>query len=84
MGSSLWVFIADGVQHNCDGESRDYLESVCMKLPDCGDCYPGRYADLLQPCEKDEFHCGDGQCVHGHQLCDRQFDCANGADELKW
>ena len=35
-------------------------------------------------CTEDEFDCGDGQCVHGLQLCDHKFDCKSGADELKW
>lgn len=53
-----------------------------MKLPD-EKCLP---ADGPQsgPCGEDEFHCGDGQCIHGLGVCDFKYQCKNGADELRW
>lgn len=76
--------LAGAVEQNCQGESRDYLMNACEMLPDEEHCYPGRAEDLWQPCGDDEFHCGDGQCIHGTKLCDRAADCKNAADELKW
>lgn len=72
------------MEENCDGESREFLMSVCGMLPDDDKCYPGRPEYTRQPCGEDEFHCGDGQCIHGSKLCDRAADCENWADELKW
>lgn len=66
----------------CRGASRDYLESICMQLPE-EDCLPALPMNDSK-CTEDEFDCGDGQCVHGLQLCDHKFDCKSGADELKW
>ena len=70
-----------------DGEGTATLTSYCMKLPD-----KEEEACLSEPietpdqdeCGEDEFNCGNGQCVHGLQLCDHKYDCWTGADELKW
>lgn len=35
-------------------------------------------------CSADEFDCGDGKCIHALGVCDKRFDCYNGADELQW
>lgn len=35
-------------------------------------------------CDRDEFNCGDGQCVPTPFICNRVYDCSNGADELHW
>ena len=75
-------FITDGIRDGCRGASRDYLESICMQLPE-KDCLPALPMNDSK-CTEDEFDCGDGQCVHGLQLCDHKFDCKSGADELKW
>lgn len=51
-----------------------------MELPneDC-DAVPEK-----DECGKHEYSCGDGQCVHGLAVCDRQRDCSNWADEREW
>jgi len=70
------------VAERCDGDSRAYLESICMKLPE--EKCVGADDMSSGPCGTDEFHCGDGQCVHGLDLCDYKYACKNGADELRW
>ena len=52
-----------------------------MKLPE-KDCIDGPMN--RQRCEEDEFDCGNGQCIHGLGVCDRKYQCMNGADELMW
>lgn len=49
------------------------------------------YVDIVQSivasmnkCDQYEFDCGNGQCIQGLSVCDSNFDCYNGADELKW
>ena len=54
---------------------------LCMKLPEEG-CIGG--PDQMSRCEEDEFNCGNGQCIHGLGVCDRKYQCRNGADELEW
>lgn len=77
--------ILDGVRQSCEGETKTSLEELCMKLPAEGDCNPGRIDYETNACDDAlEFPCGDGQCVHGLQWCDRKLDCRNGADELRW
>ena len=53
-----------------------------MKLPE-KDCLPA-LGNELKRCEEDEYDCGDGQCIHGLGLCDGEYQCLNGADELEW
>lgn len=53
-----------------------------MMLPE-EECLPG-LPEPEDPCEEDEFHCGGGQCIHGADVCDFEYECANGADELQW
>lgn len=64
-----------------DGASKAYLEELCMKLPD-KDCLPMEQNPYT--CSADEFDCGDGKCIHALGVCDKRFDCYNGADELQW
>ena len=40
--------------------------------------------DQMSRCEEDEFDCGNGQCIHGLGVCDRKYQCRNGADEHEW
>jgi len=68
------------VREGCRGSSRDYLESICMQLPE-KDCLPA--IEDSTKCGEDEFSCGDGQCIPGLLLCDNQYHCSNGADELE-
>jgi len=51
----------DGVRGICHGEGRDYLESLCMKLPE-QDCLPVLDSPAHY-CGEHEFSCGDGQCI---------------------
>ena len=74
--------LADGVAKSCSGDGRQYLESLCDKLPE-EDCLPGM-PEKENPCDEHEFHCGDGQCIPGLGVCDYKYQCMNGADELKW
>ena len=53
-----------------------------MKLPE-KECIEGPM-DERTKCEEDEFDCGNGQCIHGLGVCDRKYQCRNGADELEW
>lgn len=79
----IFPFVTGGVRELCEGESRDYLESVCMMLPDDDECYSGKKEEQEKPCGPEEFACGD-ECVHGSAICDRKFDCRDHSDELKW
>ncbi|KAF6017572.1 hypothetical protein EB796_024123 [Bugula neritina] len=72
----------DGVRYSCNGEGRDYLESLCMKLPD-EECLPA-IASPVQPCGEHEFSCGDGQCIPGLGVCNNKYECLSGADEEEW
>lgn len=55
-----------------------------MALPTEG-CYNGTEVEEDTDCGEHGFHCGDGTCVHGMQLCDYRYDClATGRDELGW
>ena len=73
--------IVEGVSKDCEGDAKDYLEKLCMKLPD-DKCIGG--PDEVSKCEEDEFDCGNGQCIHGLGVCDTKYQCRNGADELEW
>ena len=66
---------------NCEGDSKAYLESVCMKLPE-DNCMGD--TNQLSRCGEYEFDCGDGQCIPGVGVCDGKYQCMNGADELGW
>ena len=55
---------------------------LCKKLPE-ERCIEGPY-DYMSKCEEDEFHCGDGQCIHGLGVCDGKYQCMTGADERMW
>lgn len=72
----------DGVRGICHGEGRDYLESLCMKLPE-QDCLPVLDSPAHY-CGEHEFSCGDGQCIETLAVCDYKFDCLNGQDEVNW
>ena len=74
--------VVDGVRYSCHGEGRDYLESLCMKLPD-EECLPA-IASPVQPCGEYEFSCGDGQCIPGLGVCNNKYECLSGADEKEW
>ena len=77
------IGFTDGVREGgCSGPSRDYLESLCMMLPD-EKCLPAPEMNKTD-CSDIEFDCGNGQCIPGLKLCDNGFDCYNGADELEW
>jgi len=67
---------------SCHGEGRDYLESLCMKLPE-EECLPA-IESPVQPCADHEFSCGDGQCIPDVKLCDGVFDCCDFSDESQW
>ena len=79
----VWCYFAGAVNSGCDGNADEVADiaELCMSLPE-GECYPG--SPYHRPCDDDEYHCGDGQCVDGVKVCDRRVDCSNGADELKW
>ena len=53
-----------------------------MTLPE-KDCLPA-LGNELKRCDEDEYDCGNGQCIHGLGLCDGEYQCMNGADELEW
>ena len=53
-----------------------------MKLPE-EHCIDGPMNNISR-CEEDEFNCGNGQCIHGLGVCDRKYQCMNGADEHEW
>lgn len=78
-----FVSFAEGVWQQCSGDSRDYLETLCMQLPD-EDCFAGDEKRAPSKCDKYEFDCGLDQCVSGLGICDRQRDCATSADEIGW
>ena len=66
---------------SCEGKSKEHLEMLCMKLPE-ERCIEA--PDQMSRCEEDEFDCGNGQCIHGLGVCDRKYQCMNGADERGW
>lgn len=76
----LW-FSAD-IQ-SCSGNDKTYLESLCNKLPN-DKCVYAPPANETQRCDENEFDCGYGECIPGMQLCDKIYQCKNGADELDW
>ena len=80
MKISQFLFI-DEVRKSCEGQSKEHLAMLCMKLPEEG-CIGG--PDQMTRCEEDEFDCGNDQCIHGLGVCDRKYQCMNGADELEW
>ena len=65
----------------CSGPSRDYLESLCMMLPD-EKCLPAVVGEL--GCSENEFQCGDGKCVSSLAVCNREVDCCDASDEVGW
>lgn len=74
--------ISDFSLESCDGESKVFLDSICMKLPE-EKCLPAGYIGN-GGCGEHEFHCGDGQCIHGLGVCDEKYQCLNGHDESLW
>ena len=38
---------------------------------------------MAEPCQAEQFHCDNGQCVDQRLVCDeyRQHDCRDGSDE---
>lgn len=70
------------VDSDCSGEGREVLRQLCTKLPD-SNCRGG-LLDMRNPCQENEFHCGDRQCVPLVTVCDYRYDCLNAADELRW
>lgn len=40
--------------------------------------------ESAEGCEDYEFNCGDGRCIHGLSVCDNNYDCLTGTDELDW
>ena len=79
------MFVAEGVRDLCDGESEEFLESVCMKLPADDKCYSGREEWRREDaCDLYEFECGNHECIDGLKVCDRKFDCSDHSDELRW
>lgn len=36
----------------------------------------------VSTCRPDEFHCGDGSCIHGSRQCNQVYDCKDMSDEL--
>ena len=79
---ALLLHLIDGVKENCQGEARDHMLMLCMKLPE-KDCIEGPMGNKTT-CEEHEFNCGNGQCIPGLGVCDRRYQCMNGADELEW
>lgn len=53
-----------------------------MKLPE-DKCLPSPYMNKSK-CGEHEWDCGDGQCIQGLGICDNQYHCLNGADEMTW
>ena len=75
-------YVADGVMSGgCSSWAMEHLMDLCMHLPD-EECLPAPMN--TSKCGKDEFDCGDGECIHGLQICDNKYDCSTGADELQW
>ena len=74
--------IAEGIREHCYGVHRDYLESLCMELPE-EMCLEAPETNMTR-CGEHEFDCGDGKCIHGLGLCDGKYQCMTGADELMW
>ena len=77
----LQIFLEE-VWKNCEGKARDHLEKLCLKLPE-KDCIDGPM-EKKTSCGEYEFDCGNGQCIPGLGVCDRKYQCMNGADELEW
>ena len=73
---------ADAVYENCQGEARNHLEMICMKLPE-EKCLHSPDMEMSR-CEEDEFDCGDGKCIHGLGICDNKYQCLSGKDETQW
>ena len=73
---------AEEIWANCKDEARDHLEKLCMKLPE-KNCIE-RPMNNRTRCGEYEFDCGNGQCIPGLGVCDRKYQCMNGADELVW
>ena len=76
------ICVAEGIREGCRGPARDYLESICMQLPE-EQCLTAPETNETQ-CSDIEFDCGNGLCIPGLKVCDNGFDCHNGADELEW
>lgn len=74
--------IAEGVLSGCEGESRDMLVDLCMKLPE-EMCLEAPDTNMSK-CGEHEFDCGDGKCIHGLGVCDNKYQCMTGADEKMW
>ena len=55
---------------------------LCMKLPE-ERCIDGPMEEKTR-CGEYEFDCGNGQCIPGLGVCDRKYQCRNGADEVMW
>ena len=72
----------DEVWKSCKGEAKNHLEKLCLKLPE-KDCIEGPMNNVTI-CGEDEFNCENGQCIPGLGVCDRKYQCMNGADELMW
>ena len=81
MQISLLITV-DEVWKSCEGEARDHLVMLCMKLPE-KDCIAEPMEEKTR-CGEYEFACGNGQCIPGLGLCDRKYQCRNGADEHMW
>lgn len=70
---------------SCFGAGRQWLVDECMKLP-TERCLPSMPEKGMNGsrCDDEDFDCGDGQCISYGRVCDNQFECRNGADELGW
>ena len=79
---SMYSYLVDGIGKHCMGESKEHMEMLCRHLPETN-CITGQDSKVAV-CTYEEFNCGNGQCIPSETLCDNNYNCRNGADELQW
>ena len=74
---------AEEIQANCQGDARNHMEMLCMELPE-EECAKSPADYHMNICGEKEFGCGDNKCIHKLDVCDGNFECITGADEIMW